>query len=107
MKNRVYILALVFAAFFFGGCEKLDFPDEKKTETEQKGDDGKKDDGKKDDGKVDDGKENDGGNGNNGNSLLTIVVIPKSTAIMPTTSIKMAKPLPTLIPAIFLASLLM
>ena len=73
MKNRVYILALVFAAFFFGGCEKLDFPDEKKTETEQKGDDGKKDDGKaddgkSDDGKADDGKENDGGNGDNGSN---------------------------------------
>ena len=63
MKNRVYILALVFAAFFFGGCEKLDFPDEKKTETEQKGNDDKKEDGK-----ADDGKENDGGNGNNGDN---------------------------------------
>ena len=35
MKNRVYILALLFAAFLLGGCEKLDFPDEKKTETEK------------------------------------------------------------------------
>ena len=86
MKNRVYILALVFAAFFFGGCEKLDFPDEKKTETEQKGNDDKKDDdkkdddkkdddkkdndkkddGKEDDGKKDDGKEDDGNNENDG-----------------------------------------
>ena len=75
MKNRVYILALVFAAFLLGGCEKLDFPDEKKTETEQKGDDGKKDDGKVDDGKSDDGKDDgkddngdNGGNGNNGDN---------------------------------------
>ncbi|MBQ5460600.1 MAG: hypothetical protein IIT55_02070, partial [Bacteroidaceae bacterium] len=35
MKIRVYILALLFAAFLLGGCEKLDFPDEKKTETEK------------------------------------------------------------------------
>lgn len=38
----------------------MDFPDEKKTETEQKGNDNKKDDGKEDSGKEDDGKEDDG-----------------------------------------------
>ena len=69
MKNRVYILALVFAAFFFGGCEKLDFPDEKKTETEQKGNDDKKDDGKENDGDngTDGNNGDDGDNGNNEN----------------------------------------
>lgn len=61
MKNRVYILTLVFAALFFEGCEKLDIPDEKKTEMEQKGKDEEKE--KEDDGK--DGKE-DGDNGHDG-----------------------------------------
>ena len=77
MKNRVYILALLFAAFIFGGCEKLDFPDEKKTETEKTEtpshpnnhnpdgkDDGGNDDGN--DGGNDDGG-NDGGNDDGGN----------------------------------------
>ncbi|MBR2192467.1 MAG: hypothetical protein IJ910_04045 [Bacteroidaceae bacterium] len=81
MKNRVYILALVFAAFCFGGCEKLDFPDEKKTETEQtdnsskstnQNQDGKEnncnDDDGSDSGNDDDG--NDGGGDNtDGNTL--------------------------------------
>ena len=76
MKNRVYILALLFAAFLLGGCEKLDFPDEKKTETEKtetpsnpNNQDGKDDSGSDDDGNNsgsdDDG--NDGGNDDDGN----------------------------------------
>jgi len=71
MKNRVYILTLVFAALFFCGCEKLDIPDEKKTEMEQKGKDEKEekeDDGKdgKDDGKEDGDNGDDGSDGNDG-----------------------------------------
>ncbi len=62
MKNRVYILTLVFAALFFCGCEKLDIPDEKKTEMEQKGKDEKEE--KEEEGK--DEKE-DGDNGHDGN----------------------------------------
>ena len=76
MKNRVYILALLFAAFLLGGCEKLDFPDEKKTETEKtetpsnpNNQDGKDNSGSDDDGNGggsdDDG--NDGGSDDDGN----------------------------------------
>ena len=67
MKNRVYILTLVFAALFFCGCEKLDIPDEKKTEMEQKGKDEKEE--KEEEGKdgKDDGKD-DGDNGHDGNN---------------------------------------
>ena len=76
MKNRVYILALLFAAFLLGGCEKLDFPDEKKTETEKtetpsnpNNQDGKDNSGSDDDGNNsgsdDDG--NDGGSDDDGN----------------------------------------
>ena len=72
MKNRVYILTLVFAALFFEGCEKLDIPDEKKTETEQKGKDEKEEkeeEGKdeKEDGKDDGDNGDDGSDGNDGN----------------------------------------
>lgn len=72
MKNRVYILTLVFAALFFCGCEKLDIPDEKKTEMEQKGKDEKEEkeeegkDEKEDGDNADDGKD-DGSDGNDGN----------------------------------------
>ena len=67
MKNRVYILTLVFAALFFCGCEKLDIPDEKKTEMEQKEKDEKEE--KEEEGKdgKDDGKD-DGDNGHDGNN---------------------------------------
>lgn len=61
MKNRVYILTLVFAALFFCGCEKLDIPDEKKTEMEEKGKDEKEE--KEEEGK--DGKD-DGNDGHDG-----------------------------------------
>jgi len=67
MKNRVYILALLFAAFLLGGCEKLDFPDEKKTETEktETPSNPNNQDGKDNSGSDDDG--NDGGSDDDGN----------------------------------------
>ena len=67
MKNRVYILALLFAAFLLGGCEKLDFPDEKKTETEktETPSNPNNQDGKDNGGSDDDG--NDGGSDDDGN----------------------------------------
>lgn len=76
MKNRVYILTLVFAALFFEGCEKLDFPDEKKTETEKTNNssnsNNNQDGNNKDNDSGGNGAEggddgNDTGGGNNGN----------------------------------------
>ncbi len=66
MKNRVYILTLVFAALFFEGCEKLDIPDEKKTEMEQKGKDEKEEKEEKDEKDEKDDGDKDGDNGDNG-----------------------------------------